>query len=238
MRKLLKIGSLRQTLIPLWERKHFAAALLITTAMSVAATAQAAPDVHALAARVDSHYNHLRSLRAQFTERYSGMGLHRAETGTLLLQKPGRMRWSYTGGKLFVLDGKYAVSYVPGEPQAQRMAAKQLDDLRSPLRFLLGHTQLEKELTGLHAAPGPDGTVILTGAPKYATGPGDNRVESLAVRVVPTTGAIVALEVREIDGSTTAFDLADTVENVPARDADFRFTSPAGIVVVDGVPPA
>lgn len=230
-------ASLGPGLISLRELKNFAAVCVAATAFA-AARAQAAPDVHALAARVDSHYNHLRSLRAQFTEHYSGMGFHRSETGTLLLQKPGRMRWSYRGGKLFVLDGKYAVSYVPGEPQAQRMAAKQLDDMRSPLRFLLGHTQLEKELVGLRATPGPEGTTILTGAPKYAMGPGDNRVQSLSVRVVPATGAIVGLEVREIDGSSTAFELAGTEENVSTRDADFRFMPPAGVTMIDGVPPA
>ena len=45
-----------------------------------------------------------------------------------------------------MLDGKYAWFYTPGDAQAQRVPAKELDDLRSPLRFLLGHTQLKKEL--------------------------------------------------------------------------------------------
>ena len=75
------------------------------------------------------------------------------------------MRWAYADGKLFVLDGKYAVSYTPGDPQAQRVPAKQLDDMRSPLRFLLGHTRLEKELDGLQVSPGPNGTAVLAGTP-------------------------------------------------------------------------
>jgi len=44
--------------------------------------------------------------------------------------------------------------------------ASELDDLRSPLRFLLGHTQLEKELTGLTLASAPNGSFTLTGQPK------------------------------------------------------------------------
>lgn len=211
------------------------AAVLIAFATGLAAHAQT--DVHALAAKVDAHYNHLHSLRAAFTERYSGMGLNRSESGTLLLQKPGRMRWSYAGGKLFVLDGKFAVSYVPGEPQAQRMPAKQLDDMRSPLRFLLGHTQLEKELDHLTATPGPDGTVVLAGAPRYATGPGENRVQQIAIRVQPGTGIIAGLQVREIDGTTTDFDFRDMREDVPTAATDFRFQPPAGVTVVDGLPP-
>lgn len=206
-------------------------------ALSTVTYAHAQLDVHTLAAKVDAHYNHLHSLRAAFTERYSGIGLNRAETGTLLLQKPGRMRWSYAGGKLFVLDGKFAISYLPGEPQAQRLPAKQMDDMRSPLRFLLGHTQLEKELDHLTAMPGPDGTVVLAGAPHYATGPGENRVQQIAIRVQPGTGTIAGLQVLEIDGTKTNFDFRDMQENVPTTATDFRFVPPAGVTVVDGLPP-
>ena len=193
--------------------------------------------MHALAAKVDAHYNHLKSLRASFTERYSGMGQHRTETGTLLLAKPGRMRWQYATGKLFVLDGRNAVSYVPGEPQAQRMPAKQLDDARSPLRLLLGHTQLEKELDGLGAQPGPGGAVLFTGRPRYSTGPDSGRIASITVRVLPASGEISGLEVREIDGTTTAFDFTDRKENLPVAEGDFRFLPPPGVTVIDGLPP-
>ncbi len=74
--------------------------------------------------------------------------MDKTESGTLVLKKPGRMRWTYDqpAGKVFVLDGKSCVVIHPGTDQAQRVPAKQLDDLRSPLRFLLGHTQLKKEL--------------------------------------------------------------------------------------------
>ena len=57
-------------------------------------------------------------------------------------------------GKVFVLDGKFAWFYTPGDAQATRVPAKQLDDLRSPLRFLLGHTQLKKELDNLDGGAG------------------------------------------------------------------------------------
>ena len=85
---------------------------------------------------------------------YTGMGMNRKESGVLLLKKPGKMRWTYTDpdGKLFVLDGKYGYFYSPGETEAQKVEEKKLDDLRSPLRFLLGHTELQKELAGLHGS--------------------------------------------------------------------------------------
>jgi outer membrane lipoprotein carrier protein len=212
--------------------KHIA---LLLAAMAIPGHAQ---DVHALANKVDEHYNHLSSLRAAYVEHYNGMGQQRTEQGTLLLRKPGRMRWTYESGKLFVLDGKFGVSYIPGEPQAQRVPAKQLDDMRSPLRFLLGHTRLEKELDNLQATPTPNNTVTLAGTPHYAMSPGDQRIQKIAVTVLPATGAITGLRIEEIDGTVTAFTFTNLQENVPTTDADFRFTAPAGVVVIDGLPPA
>jgi outer membrane lipoprotein carrier protein len=65
----------------------------------------------------------LRSLKAGFTESYEGLGIKRAESGTLLLLKPGRMKWEYSSpaGKLFLLDGKYAWFYSSGDSQVQRI---------------------------------------------------------------------------------------------------------------------
>ncbi len=209
--------------------------LLASVLLPSAAQAQA--DAHALAARVDAHYNHLSSLSAAFTETYTGMGGHRSETGTVLLRKPGRMRWTYADGKLFLLDGKYAVSYAPGDPQAQRIPAKQLDDMRSPLRFLLGHTKLEKELDNLQASPRPDGSIVLTGSPHYEISPGDQRIQRITVIVAAGTGMITGLSLQEIDGTITAFTFSNQQENVPSTDADFRFAPPAGVSITGGLPP-
>lgn len=207
--------------------------------LSTASLSAQAPSVHDLAQRVDRHYNHLTSLRANYVERYSGMGQQREERGTLLLKKPGRMRWTYADGKLFVLDGKFATSYTPGDPQAQRIPAKQLDDLRSPLRFLLGHTEIEKELDHLSASVDAGGTIVLRGTPRYATGPKDSekRVQQIAIMAVATTGEIVGLKLTEIDGAITEFRFSNMQENVPAPDAEFRFVPPSGVTVVTGLPP-
>lgn len=189
--------------------------------------------VKELAARVDSHYNHLKSLQAHFVEQYEGMGIRRSESGTLLLKKPGRMRWNYSepAGKLFLLDGHSAYSYTPGDAQAQRVPAKQLDDLRSPLRFLLGHTRLEKELTGLTMTPIANG-FRLSGIPAGM----EQRVRSLSLDVT-AEGTIEAMRLEEVDGATTDFRFSDIRENLPTRDSDFVFTPPAGVGIVEGLPP-
>jgi outer membrane lipoprotein carrier protein len=190
--------------------------------------------VHELAQRVDRHYNELHSLKAQFTESFEGLGMKRSEAGTLLLLKPGRMRWDYSApaGKVFLLDGKYAWFYTRGAAQVQRIEAKKLDDLRSPLRFLLGHTQLEKEMTNLTVTPAPNGQFILTGQPKGQ----ENRVPRLALTVT-AEGAITGIEINEADGAITRFTFTDQQPNAVVPEGAFRFTPPQGVPVVDSLPP-
>jgi outer membrane lipoprotein carrier protein len=194
-----------------------------------------APSAHDLAQRVDHHYNQLHSLKAGFTESYEGLGMQRTETGTLLLLKPGRMRWDYSTppGKVFVLDGKYAWFYSPGEPQVQRIQAKQLDDLRSPLRFLLGHTELEKEMDTLTLSPAAGGLFTLTGQPKGQ----EKRVNRLSLTVT-AEGVITGIEIEEADGALTRFTFAGEAPNAPIPGYEFHFVAPLGVPVVDTEPPA
>ena len=188
----------------------------------------------ALAERIGQHYNSLHSLEVQFTQTYEGMGMNRKEAGVLLLKKPGKMRWTYSkpAGKLFVLDGKYGYFYSPGDTEVQRVPVKKLDDMRSPLRLLLGHTKLEQELTGLQISPQSDGTFVLTGIPKGL----EKRVASFSLTAT-ADGVIRTMKVEETDGITNAFVFADEKANAAASDADFVFNAPAGVKVVEGMPP-
>jgi len=206
------------------------AVLLVSICCALPLLAQ---DNDAVVRKVDDHYNHLNSLRAHYTEHDARMGMDRSEEGTLLLKKPGRMRWSYAEpvGKVFVLDGKFAWFYTPGDAQATRVPAKELDDLRSPLRFLLGHTQLRKELDNLAVAPDGAGSRI-SGVPKGMA----QRVKLLSLWVT-AAGAIERMRLEEVDGAVTEFVFSAIQENVPVKDSDFGFVPPAGVTVVEGLPP-
>ena len=161
------------------------------------------------------------------------MGLDRTETGTLTLKKPGLMRWAYDKptGKVFVLDGKFAWFYTPGDAQVSRTPAKQLDDLRSPLRFLLGHTQLTKELDQIATAP-EGANIKIAGVPKGMA----QRVRQLSL-VVNQTGIIQSMKIEETDGATTDFTFTGIEEDAPVNPADFVFTPPSGVSIVDGQSP-
>ena len=200
---------------------------------SVSAVAQT--ELQALASRVDRRYDHMRSLEAQFTETYTGAGMSRTESGTLLMKKPGRMRWDYDQPrpKLFLTDGSQAWFYVPGERQARRTPVKQLEDMRSPLRFLLGKTRLEKELDGLSLAvdtkPITPGDMVLRGVPKGM----HERVAQTLLEVRPD-GLLSRIVIEELDGSVTEFRFLQQRENVEIPDRQFQFVPPAGVEVVAG----
>jgi outer membrane lipoprotein carrier protein len=195
-------------------------------------------DVKALADAVDAHYNHLQSLETDFTEIYQGAGMDRTESGTLWLKKPGKMRWEYRSPreKLFVSDGRTVWFYVPADRQARKEPAKKLEDLRSPLAFLLGKTKLEKELRGLSVAPDitptEAGDVVLRGVPQATA----DQVSEVLLEITPGH-EIRQITLQDVDGSTTEYRFHDQKSDVAVANARFEFRPPAGTEVVEGLEP-
>jgi outer membrane lipoprotein carrier protein len=215
-------------------KKVNAGVLLLCWFCAAALCAQSpATSAQQAAAVVDARYNHMHSLRADFTEIYSGSGIQRNETGVLSIKKPGRMRWEYTSPrrKLFVTDGATAWFYVPGERQARKTALKKLDDIRSPLRYLLGRTRLDKELRGLSLAPDVHphtaGDIVLRGVPVGM----EDRVSQVLLES-DRQGFLRRIVMEELDGSRTEFRLENQRENFPVNDSEFRFQPPSGVEVL------
>jgi outer membrane lipoprotein carrier protein len=214
----------------------FIVVVFIAVAASPVSAQQVALNAHDVAAKVDRYYDSLHTLRAQFTEIYQGPGVDRSENGTLLLAKPGRMRWDYSAppGKIFLVDGKDAYFYAPGGGDAQSMPVKKLDDLRSPLRFLLGKTKLEKELDGLTLEQ-VNGVSRLTGVPHSAvSGNGSSQVTGLSLDVNPQ-GEIQRISATQLDGTTITFVLKEQQRNPPVPADAFKFIAPPGVRVVQGM---
>lgn len=206
------------------------AALLLLLSLPV----NAAASVKEIAQATDKHYNNLKTFKADFTEIYQGPGVSRTESGVLWLKKPGRMRWEYKQPeqKLFLSDSHTAYFYVPGERQARKTSLKNLDDIRSPLRYLLGKTKLEKELEGLSlatdVAPIQPGDTVLRGVPTNMK----DRISDVVLEISPSF-QIDRIVIHEVDNTTTDFRFFNTTENVPVQDSLFRFTPPPGVEVIE-----
>jgi outer membrane lipoprotein carrier protein len=191
-------------------------------------------DLAAIARATDDHYNHLQSSKADFSQKYEGPGMSRTESGTLWLKKPGRMRWEYRQPtqKIFLTDSHTAWFYVSGERQAKKTALKNLDDIRSPLRYLLGKTKLEKELIGLALAPDVpavnSGGVVLRGVPKGM----QDRISSVLLEISPAH-QITRILIQEVDGASTDFRFTNIEENASVQENLFHFSPPPGVEVIE-----
>lgn len=205
---------------------------LLSTSFAIAASPQ---DVHLIAEKVDERYNRLHTLQAEFTETYRGAGLDRTESGMLWLKKPGKMRWEYRSPKvkLFLSDGRDAWFYVPGDRQVRKTEMKKLDDLRSPLAFLLGKTKLEKELQGLSLAtdvpPSKPENVVLRGVPKTMA----DRVSQVLLEITPD-GHIAGISIEEQDGAVTEYRFTEQKDDAEIGDQRFKFVPPPDVEIVEG----
>ena len=221
---------------------------LATTAVAVAlglAAPQAQPQTptpaapaesaSAVAGRLQTRYDAIKDFTADFTQTYEGGVLRRktTESGTLLVKKPGRMRWEYKSPeeKLFVADGRKLYSWVPADRQVTISALPSGDAPATPILFLLGRGQLARDFTASlpGAVPGaPADSVALALVPKTAV-PDYDRLTLVVDRATLGLRMLIA---RDGQGGTSTFVFSKLKENVGLADAKFAFTIPRGADVV------
>jgi outer membrane lipoprotein carrier protein len=214
----------------LQQRQPFVSPIRLLLCLLPVSLAAEAPALAPLLKAVETRYNHAQTLQVVFHEAYTAPGQpRRTESGTLLLRKPGRMRWDYTSpqGKLFVSDGKYLWLYTAANNQVEKMSIKESDDMRAPLAFLLGKLHFDKEFRNVQEQSVASGTRI-TADPKtdslpytkveFVVGP-DNRI-----RHVKVTG---------YDQSVLEFDFDQEKLNPPLEAKLFQFRMPPGAALVE-----
>jgi outer membrane lipoprotein carrier protein len=197
--------------------------------LAVSLTAEAA-NLEPMLKAVETRYNHAQTLQVVFREAYTAPGQpRRTETGTLLLRKPGRMRWNYTSpeGKLFVSDGKFLWLYTPSNHQVEKMKIKESDDMRAPLAFLLGKLHFDKEFRDIKSQPVAGG-IQITADPKTDTLP-YTKVEF----VVAPDNQIRRVQVTGYDKSVLEFDFEQEKLNPPLEAKLFQFSMPPGAALVE-----
>ena len=184
----------------------------------------------ALLKGVETRYNKAKTLQVLFHEDYMPPGrAKRTESGTLVLRKPGKMRWDYDQpkGKLFVSDGKYLWLYTPLENRAEKMKLKESDDMRAPLAFLLGKLDFQKEFRNLQAKQeGPN--MRITAEPKT-----DNLPYSAVEFLVAPDQRIKLVKVTGFDHSVLEFRLDEEKVDPPLDAKLFQFQVPKGARLVE-----
>jgi outer membrane lipoprotein carrier protein len=185
-----------------------------------------------LVSSLQSKYNKLRSMAADFTQVYTAPGERtRRESGRLLLKKPGRMRWDYTSPetKLFVSNGRVIYEYIPSDKYATKSSVKESDDLRAPFMFLLGRGNLQRDFKLIEFAresPVKSGNKVLKLVPKRA-----QDFSELMIEVEPVSLQISRLSFIDDDQGRSDFIFSNISENVPASSSQFSFKPPPGVEV-------
>jgi outer membrane lipoprotein carrier protein len=191
----------------------------------------------------ESRYGSAHTLQATFLERYLENGrVVRIEAGDAYFLRPGKMRWDYQAPEknTFLVDGKFVWFYSPADHTATRMLAKQSDDWRTPLAFLVSHIKLSRlcsqvELArGLKPALQPDSVYRCTLRESANAAPSPLRAAlfelspegDLSRIVIPQEGGI------ELEFSFTAWRWNPALDK-----AVFQFTPPSDTVVVEGLLP-
>jgi len=210
----------------------------------------------------EARYRSARTLQATFLERYTeNEQTVRTEAGTAYFRRPGRMRWEYEAPErdLFLVDGKTAWFYVPGDHTVTRVPAKQSADWRTPLALLAGEMKVSRvcarvELAERERATG-EGNVVLRcqvrgtstdGAhphndPQDAdipASPNGGQGDTVFFEIVRGTGELARLLVRQSGGVQVDFRFENWRMNPPVPDSLFRFDVPLGVAIVNGELPA
>ncbi len=191
-----------------------------------------------LARDLQRRYDLVRDFSADFEHTYEGGVLRKklTERGTLLVKKPGMMRWTYTSPekKEFVSDGRKLYSYVPEDRQVIVSAVPSADEAGSPAMFLAGKGNIQRDYTPrLAAAAGLAASdVALELVPRTP----QNDYDWIILVVDRTTLQIRRLVTTDSQGGTSTFVFTKLRENVGLPDKAFAFTIPRGVdIVTDGI---
>jgi outer membrane lipoprotein carrier protein len=218
-----------------------AAALLLAApgAAGERATTGGSGCAEALARRVQSHYESIRDLAADFEQTTrvaalgSGPGGEPARArGRVVFAKPGRMRWSYAEPEpsLVVTDGRSLWTYDPGLGEAQHLAAAEGFLSGAAIQFLLGEGRILEAFRV--EAPDCEGErVVLRLEPREPAS-----YERLVLEVEAASGEVLATEVVDLFGNATRVAFANVRANVDPDPGTFRFEPPEGVRVIEVEP--
>jgi outer membrane lipoprotein carrier protein len=189
------------------------------------------PSAQEVAASLQKKYDSVRDFSADFVHRYEGGALRRTreERGTLLVKKPGKMRWDYKSPneKTFVSNGVRMYQFFPDENRVIVSEAPRED--QAAVTFLAGRGNLTRDFTVTfgQAASSDAWTLRLeprTPQPEY---------DWLEITAARDTLRLQSLTVGEKTGSRSTFTFTNFKENPGLADKSFEFSIPRGAEVTN-----
>ena len=214
--------------------RHLLTALLVATCLgtTVPAQAPAAPAASEVAAALQQKYDGVRDFSADFVQEAESGVLRKklVERGTVLVKKPGKMRWTYKSPeeKIFVSDGTRMYMYTPADRQVIVSQVPPEDQATTAVLFLTGKGRLTRDFNVSFAGPaGPD-TYALRLQPKLP----ERDYDWLQLVVDRATLQIRSLMAADKQGTRSTFTFTNFKENVGVPDKTFAFAIPRGADVI------
>ena len=202
---------------------------LLATGYSVQAAS-----VSDIVKKLQARYDSTAGFHANFSQEVESatLGQKVESHGTVIFKKPGRMRWEFTEPKqTIVADGKFFWFYQPAENQVIKTPFRQAFSSSSPVSFLLGVGQLEKDFSIALIAETKDAYQLRLTAKKDPEAFG-----TLDLTVNARTFDIEQATVTDPLGNITRLRFSDIDRTTSIPDKAFRFSPPAGVDVIEPIP--
>lgn len=181
-----------------------------------------------VASALQKKYDTVRDFSADFTHMYEGGVLRKklSEQGTVLVKKPGMMRWDYKTPepKVFVSDGRRIYLYIPADKQVTVSPVPAGDDAATAVQFLVGQGNLTRDFTVTHAGGAEPDTYVLRLQPRLP----ERDYEWLQLVLDRMTLRIRSLVASDKQGGKSTFQFTNFKENVGLADKTFTFKIPRG----------
>ena len=194
-----------------------------------------ADDVTAVAAKVQAAYADMQSFRAAFTQELlqRDSGVEQKRSGTLVFQKPLRVRWETDAphAELLMVTDREIWNYLPDEELAYRYSRQMADDSRSLIQVVTGQSALDRDfdVEAVQDKSDAGGLIHLMLFPKEPT----TALTEAQIWIDPATSLIRRAMVMDFYGNTNTVELSDLRKNAAVSASDFTFTPPKGTEVED-----
>lgn len=210
---------------------------ILSPAFFIQSTLAADLTPQAIAQKIQKTYAATKTLRADFTQSTSSRMSNRERlgAGTMVLAKPGLMRWDYSAPnqQVFVCDGKTISMYFSKEKQMMVTPAKDYLESDVTYSFFTGTGDIERDF--IVAGPEEEDLVDTKAAYQLKLTPKKNhpQIDFINLWVDRKTFLMDRLKVTDKFGTVTDLVFSKVTTNKEAPASLFLFTPPKGTEIID-----
>jgi outer membrane lipoprotein carrier protein len=195
-------------------------------------------DLEQVVSEIQATYEGIQDLSARFHQVswIKSSGTKEESSGSLLMKKPGMMRWEYKSpeSRSIVSDGKSLYIYSPRDRQViVQETSKAFSSLAVDLLTGMGRLKTDFQIQwGKAEEKGRKGSLLLELRPIQAQG----QVQLVLIEVHPETFVVERIVLKDAYSNTTVLTLKRVKTNTGLQDHLFAFVPPPGTEIIKGFP--